>query len=115
MAQSSRVAFGFADAYSKIAHEQHGAHHIPERLPSEQEILDMIAHTDSVRHALEYVREVVQQSIRSERAREGTKMKGPYEEDDDVAMYGDSMKAQYALTEVKKRRGVSVSGHDISY
>jgi uncharacterized protein YueI len=105
MAQCSRVTYQFAEAYSRIAHEQHGAHHIPERLPSEQEIIDIIAHTEAVRHSLEYVREVVQQSMRSERVREGAKPKGPYEEEDDVGMYGDSMKTQYALTEVKKRRG----------
>jgi hypothetical protein len=107
MAQCSRVTYQFAEAYSRIAHEQHGAHHIPERLPSEQEVIDIIAHTEAVRHSLEYVREVVQQSMRSERVREGAKPKGPYEEEDDVGMYGDSMKTQYALTEVKKRRGVS--------
>lgn len=34
-------------------------------------------------------------------------MKGPYEEEHDVNMYGDGMKPQYGITEVKKRRGVS--------
>lgn len=108
MAQSSRVIYSFSDAYSKIAHEQHGSYHFPERLPSDMEVTDMIAHADAVRHSLEYMREVVQRNERADRAymrSDGVKVKGPYDDEDDVGMYGDSMKTQYALTEVKKRRG----------
>lgn len=71
----------------------------------------MIAHADAVRHSLEYMREVVQRNDRAERAymrASDVKVKGPYDEDDEMGMYGDGMKTQYALTEVKKRRGVSI-------
>ncbi|KAK7215442.1 hypothetical protein V2G26_003445 [Clonostachys chloroleuca] len=107
MAQASRTMFTFADAYSRIAQEQHGPHHIPERLPTEQEVNDMIANAELIRNSLEFVRDVVQQSIRSERAREGNKPKAPmhYDDEEDVHMYGEGMKTQYTITEVKKRRG----------
>lgn len=110
MAQASRTMFTFADAYSRIAQEQHGPHHIPERLPTEQEVNDMIANAELIRNSLEFVRDVVQQSIRSERAREGNKPKAPmhYDDEEDVHMYGEGMKTQYTITEVKKRRGVSL-------
>lgn len=72
----------------------------------------MIGNNEIIRQSLEYVRDVVQQSIRRERAREGAKVKASsYEEDDDVPMYGENVKAQYAMTEVKKRRGVGPSLH----
>ncbi|KAF7531975.1 hypothetical protein G7Z17_g13689 [Cylindrodendrum hubeiense] len=102
---SSRTIFNFAEAYSRIAQEQHGAHPIPERLPTEREVNDMLSNVELIKRSLEQVRDLVQTSIQNERAREGAKMKGPYEEDHDVAMYGDGMKPQYGITEVKKRRG----------
>lgn len=68
----------------------------------------MLANVDLIKRSLEQVKDAVQASIQSERAREGTKVKGTYEEDHDVSMYGDGMKPQYAMQhEVKKRRGVS--------
>lgn len=67
----------------------------------------MISNVEMIKRSLEHVRDVVQTSIQSERAREGAKMKGPYDEDHDVAMYGEGLKPQYGITEVKKRRGVS--------
>ncbi|CAM1500971.1 Fc.00g101330.m01.CDS01 [Cosmosporella sp. VM-42] len=102
---SSRTIFNFAEAYSRIAQEQHGAHPIPERLPTEREVSDMLGNIELIKRSLEQVRDIVQASIQSERAREGAKMKGPFEEDHDVAMYGDGMKPQYGIAEVKKRRG----------
>ncbi len=58
-----------------------------------------------VKKKLEEVREMVQQTrVTTERARVHGSRK-PYE-DEDMAMYGDSMKQPYALNEVKKRRGV---------
>ncbi|OAA45697.1 GATA-type sexual development transcription factor NsdD [Metarhizium rileyi] len=105
---NSRIIFTFAEAYGRIAQEQHGSHPIPERLPTEREVNDMLGHIDTIKRSLEQVKDVVQASIQSERAREGTKIKGAYEEEhQDVPMYDNGMKAQYAMTEVKKRRGVS--------
>lgn len=105
LAQSSRTLFTFAEAYSRIAHEQHGAHPIPERLPTEQEVNDMLANAEIARVALERVKETVQQSSRNERAREASRAKGTLEEERDVPMFEDGMKPQYSITEVKKRRG----------
>ncbi|KAF4451178.1 hypothetical protein F53441_5788 [Fusarium austroafricanum] len=102
---SSRTIFNFAEAYSRIAQEQHGAHPIPARLPTEREVSDMLSNIELVKRSLEQVRDLVQTSIQNERAREGAKMKGPYEEENDVNMYGDGMKPQYGMAEVKKRRG----------
>ncbi|KAH7149647.1 hypothetical protein B0J13DRAFT_311259 [Dactylonectria estremocensis] len=102
---SSRTIFNFAEAYTRIAQEQHGAHPIPERLPTEREVNDMLGNMELIKRSLEQVRDLVQTSIQNERAREGAKMKSPYEEDHDVSMYGDGMKPQYGITEVKKRRG----------
>lgn len=108
LAQSSRTLFTFAEAYGRIAQEQHGAHPIPERLPTEQEVNDMLSNAEMVRTALERVKDAVQQSIRNERAREAPKAKATFEEERDVSMFEDGMKSQYAITEVKKRRGVSL-------
>lgn len=93
----------FAEAYANIASEQHGGQPIPQRLPSEREVAEMIANVEYLRKNVETVRDVVQQSIANEKAREG-RHKGPYD-DDDVSMYGDGMKQHYGLGEVKKRRG----------
>lgn len=67
----------------------------------------MVANADMIRAALERVKDAVQQSIRNERAREPPKMKPAYEDEQDTAMYEEGIKSQYAITEVKKRRGVS--------
>ena len=103
---ASRTIFNFAEAYGRIAQEQQGPHHIPERLPTEREVADMLANNDLMKRSLEQVRDLVQASIQSERAREGPKMKGPYEDDQDVAMYADGVKPQY-VNEKKRPRGVS--------
>ncbi|KAM4066132.1 GATA zinc finger domain-containing protein [Hirsutella rhossiliensis] len=104
---SSRVIFNFAEAYTRIAREQHGSQPIPERLPTEREVGDMLANLEVIKQSFDQVKDAVQASIQSERAREGIKIKGTYEEDHDVPMYGDAMKPQYAMPshEVKKRRG----------
>ncbi|OAQ70700.1 GATA-type sexual development transcription factor NsdD [Pochonia chlamydosporia 170] len=103
---ASRTIFNFAEAYGRIAQEQHGSHPIPERLPTEREVNDMLGNIDMIKRSLEQVKDAVQASIQSERAREGTKGKGAFEEEhQDVPMYDNGMKPQYTMTEVKKRRG----------
>lgn len=67
----------------------------------------MLGNIDIIKRCLEQVRDAVQVSIQNERAREGTKIKGAFEEHQDVSMYDNGMKSQYTMTEVKKRRGVS--------
>lgn len=74
----------------------------------------MLANSDMIRTALERVKEVVQQSIRNERAREAPPpMKLAYEEQD-MAMYDEAGKAP--CPDPKKRRGVStaVVSHRVS-
>ncbi|KAK2609283.1 hypothetical protein QQS21_002218 [Conoideocrella luteorostrata] len=103
---SARTLFTFSEAYSRMAQEQHGSHPIPERLPGEREVNDMLANVDYIKRSMEQVRDAVQASIQSERAREGNKITGSFEEEhQDVPMYDNGMKQQYTLTEVKKRRG----------
>ncbi|KAI0853140.1 hypothetical protein F5Y00DRAFT_133049 [Daldinia vernicosa] len=101
---TSRTVCNFAEAYSKIASEQHGGQPIPERLPSDQEVSSMLGNVEFIKRSLENLREIVQHSLATEKAREG-RGKGPYEGDDDISMYGDGMKQPYGLSEVKKRRG----------
>ncbi|KAH6871154.1 GATA-type sexual development transcription factor NsdD [Thelonectria olida] len=103
MDTSARIIFNFAEAYSLIAQEQHGVHTIPERLPTEREVTDMLSNVDLIKCSLAQVRDLVQTSIQNERAREGA-TKG-YDDEHDVPMYGDAMKPQHGITEVKKRRG----------
>ena len=103
----ARTLFNFAEAYGTVAREEHGAHPIPQRLPTERELNDMITNVEYTRNLLEHVRGVVQQSIINERAREGTRPRGSLE-DEDVQMFNDGMKSgSYSISEVKKRRGVS--------
>ncbi|XXH03386.1 hypothetical protein Hte_009785 [Hypoxylon texense] len=105
---SSRTVCNFAEAYHKIAVEQHNGQPIPERLPSDQEVASMLGNVEFMKRSLENLREVVQHSLATEKAREGGRGKGSYEGDDDLSMYGDGMKQPYGLNEVKKRRGVVV-------
>lgn len=90
----------------KIASEQNQPQPIPEKLPTEREVGEMLSNIELMKRSLEQVRETIQVSIQNEQAREGAKAKAPGEEDQDLPMYGDGLKAQYPMNEVKKRRGV---------
>lgn len=58
---------------------------------------------------LENLQGMVQASmVMNDRAREASRGKGPYE-DEDVSLYGDGMKSGYEMGGVKKRRGVSAT------
>ncbi|KAH7114986.1 hypothetical protein B0J13DRAFT_459981, partial [Dactylonectria estremocensis] len=72
-------------------------------LPTERDINDMLANIELIKRYLEQVRGLVQTSSQNERTREAAKMKDLYEEAHDVPMYGDAMKSQYGMTEVKTR------------
>lgn len=102
----SRTLYNFAEAYANIASEQHGGQPIPQRLPADKEVSEMLHNVDYLKKTLDNIREIVNSSIANEKAREGGKYRGPYD-DEDVSMYGDGMKPHYGLGEVKKRRGVS--------
>ncbi|KAH7326208.1 hypothetical protein B0I35DRAFT_474885 [Stachybotrys elegans] len=104
---AARTIFTFAEAYGRIAQEQQGgSHHGPDRLPTEREMAEMLLNADLLKRSLEQMRELVVVTIQNERAREGIKPKGPYEEDPDVTMYTEGGKPAYPMAaEVKKRRG----------
>lgn len=106
IASASRTVYNFAEAYGRASQEEHGAgaHPLPGRLPSEREISEMMNNAEWIRNMLDGVRGMVQQSLAHERAREGSRPKMPYE-DEDMPMY-DGMKAGYGMQELKKRRGV---------
>jgi hypothetical protein len=104
---SARTVFNFAEAYGRIASEQQGPHHIPERLPSEREMSDMLANAELLKRSLDQMRDLVQVSLQSERARDVAKAKSMYEDDQDMPMYNDGKTAYAMSSEVKKRRGVS--------
>jgi hypothetical protein len=89
---SSRTIFNFVEAYSRIAEEQHGAILIPERLPTGQEVSDMLSNIDIIKRSLEEVRDLVQILIQNERTFEEAKLKGPNEEEHDIPMHRDAMK-----------------------
>lgn len=85
----------------RIAAEQHGTQPIPDRLPTEREVSDMLSNADYLRSSLEAVRQLVQEA--NERVKVAGKAKG-YDEED-TNMY--EMKPNgYGTGEVKKRRGV---------
>lgn len=69
----------------------------------------MLSNNEMQRAALDRLREVIAQSIRNERAREPPKHKTTYQDDQDLPMFEDGAKGHYNITEVKKRRGVSIS------
>lgn len=80
---------------------------MPTRLPSEREVGDMLNMAEWMRGMLDNLRTMVQHSmVMNDRAREASRGKGPYD-DEDVVMYGDGMKSAYEMAGVKKRRGVS--------
>lgn len=82
---------------------------MPTRLPTEREVGDMLNMAEWMKGMLDNLRGMVQASIvMNDRAREVSRGKGPYE-DEDMAMYGDGMKAAYEMGGVKKRRGVSAT------
>ncbi|PSR97007.1 hypothetical protein BD289DRAFT_124472 [Coniella lustricola] len=106
IASGSRTIFNFADAYGRCAAEEQGpASHMPTRLPSEREVGDMLNMAEWMRGMLDNLRTMVQHSmVMNDRAREATRGKGAYD-DEDVVMFGDGMKSTYEMAGVKKRRG----------
>ncbi|KXJ90945.1 hypothetical protein Micbo1qcDRAFT_183794 [Microdochium bolleyi] len=103
----ARTVSNFGEAYKKIASEQQSGHPILGRLPADNEILDMLSNVDLLRQSLTNVRDLVQQSIASEKARQLGRAKHPYDGgDDDANTYVDGGSSKsYGGGEVKKRRG----------
>lgn len=104
IASATRTIYNFAEAYGRIAAEQHGNQQpLPDRLPTEREVNDMLDNVEYIRNSLDSVRQLVKDS--NERARVVGKQKSY--EDEDTPMYDGMNKNSYGITEVKKRRGVS--------
>ncbi|KAF4880497.1 GATA zinc finger domain-containing protein 10 [Colletotrichum siamense] len=102
IASATRTIYNFAEAYGRIAAEQHGNQQpLPDRLPTEREVNDMLDNVEYIRNSLDSVRQLVKDS--NERARVVGKQKGY--EDEDTPMYDGMNKNSYGITEVKKRRG----------
>ncbi|KAJ1326539.1 GATA zinc finger [Microdochium nivale] len=103
----ARTVSNFGEAYSRIASEQQSGHPILGRLPADNEILDMLSNVDLLRQSLTNVRDLIQQSIASEKARQLGRAKHPYDGgDDDANTYVDGgSNKSYSGGEVKKRRG----------
>ena len=105
--RACRTGYNFAEAYVAAAQEQQGSQPIPSRMPTENEVSEILSSMVYTLKKLEDVRDMVQQNrIQTERARDSN---GRSSDDEDVSMYGDGIKPPYAMHEVKKRRGVSFS------
>ncbi|KAJ2987036.1 hypothetical protein NUW58_g4726 [Xylaria curta] len=86
IAWNANTLRNFADAYIKVAQEQHGSQPIPERLPSEKEVSELIDVTIWMKSQLENVRDIVQHSL-AEKARDSSRNSGPsYDGDDDITI-----------------------------
>ena len=113
VARACRTGYNFADAYvAAAAQEQQGSQPTLSRMPTENEVSALMSNLVMALKKLEDLRDMCQQNrIHNERARENG---GRKPEDDDVSMYSDGIKPPYAMTEVKKRRGVSFRFHGSS-
>ncbi|KAH7243828.1 hypothetical protein B0J15DRAFT_515481 [Fusarium solani] len=94
----SHKILNFSEVYTRITQEQHRAHPILSRLPTERDISDMLGNIERIERHLEQVRSLLQALSQNERAREAAKMKSPYEEDHDMPTHGDAMRPQYVDT-----------------
>ncbi|KAH7186992.1 hypothetical protein DER44DRAFT_754093 [Fusarium oxysporum] len=101
---SSRTILHCAEAYNRIAREQHGTHLIPERLPTEWELSDMLSNMELIKRSLEHVKGLVQTSIQNERTHKGVKMKCLYKEENHAPISANAMQPLFGMTEIKKQR-----------
>ncbi|KAH6949579.1 hypothetical protein DER45DRAFT_588422 [Fusarium avenaceum] len=100
----SRTILHCAEAYSRLAREQRGAHLIPKRLPTEWELSDMLSNMELIKRSLEHVKDFVQTSTQNERTREGGKMKYLYKKEHHAPIYGHAIQSSLDITEIKNRR-----------
>ena len=101
----SRTISNFAEANNKITSRQRTARIIPDRLPTERELTEMLVNLEHVKRLLEQVKDV-QSAIRPKGAQPGTKLLRRHQEH--VMDLSDGvMKPQYAITDVMEYREVS--------
>ncbi|KAH8650429.1 hypothetical protein BGZ61DRAFT_375823 [Ilyonectria robusta] len=96
LATSSRKILNFAEAYSRIAPEQYGAYSVPERLPTERKVDDMLRNVELAKRWLEQVRDLMQTGIQTQRHYGRAKIEGPCEP-------GDGMMPRHSTIKFKKR------------
>ncbi|KAI6782100.1 GATA-type sexual development transcription factor NsdD [Emericellopsis cladophorae] len=108
MANHAKTLLNFADAYSGLAREEHGSHPIPERMPTEKEINDVVSYVDAIKADLDSVKHIMYNAIQN---REQPPRRA-YAEDHDAAVYEESMKFnhQTVLPEKRKRGRVAPPG-----
>jgi hypothetical protein len=68
----------------------------------------MLSRTEFIERSLEYVKDLVEASIQNERTREGGKMKCLHKKERHAPIHGHAIKPSCGMTEIKKRRAVSV-------
>ncbi|KAJ9419561.1 hypothetical protein QL093DRAFT_2369611 [Fusarium oxysporum] len=94
ISSSSRTILHCAEAYNRIAREQHGTHLIPERLPTEWELSDMLRNMELIKRFLEH----------NERTHEGVKMECLYRGENHAPVSTHTMQPSFSMTEIKKQR-----------
>ena len=73
---------------------------VSDRLPVDEEVVEMLANVETVWRSLKQVRENMQDSIQNKRTHDSTKSKSNYKESEGMPLYGDITKAEHP---VKKR------------
>ncbi|KAH7186626.1 hypothetical protein DER44DRAFT_858810 [Fusarium oxysporum] len=101
---SSRTILNCVEACNRISREQHGTHLIPERLPTEWELSDMLGNMELIKRSLEHVKDLVQTSIQNERTHEGVKMECLYRGENHAPISTHTMQPSFSMTEIKKQR-----------
>ncbi|KAH7471919.1 hypothetical protein FOMA001_g13462 [Fusarium oxysporum f. sp. matthiolae] len=104
ISSSSRTILHCAEAYNRIAREQHGTHLIPERLPTEWELSDMFNNMELIKRSLEHMKDLVQTSIQNQRTHEGVKMKCLPRVENHAPISAHAMQPSFSMTEIKKQR-----------
>ncbi|KAI7771978.1 hypothetical protein LZL87_011671 [Fusarium oxysporum] len=104
ISSSSRTILNCVEAYNRISREQHGTHLIPERLPTEWELSDMLGNMELIKRSLEHVKDLVQTSIQKERTHEGVNMECLYRGGNHAPISKHTMQPSFSVTEIKKKR-----------
>ncbi|KAL7903945.1 hypothetical protein GGI35DRAFT_472761 [Trichoderma velutinum] len=105
----SRTTFHFSQHWlhaQEQQQQQHGSQPIPKRLPTKDDMDDMLFQVERLKHCFEQYRETVVSCPPNKMTREDAKpLKGSYKENQVGIRHVDSVKPSHSATEVKKRRG----------
>lgn len=102
---SAHTIISFAETYKQAIGEQHGLQQLSP-LPTEREVVDMLALAEVIERAVGHVSDAVQTAIQCERAGEGTEVQRMYNKNCEVDLHrqGIELPIQH---EMKRRRWVS--------